>query len=237
MLRLARTWLMATGVPSGTQYESFQVNNTWVVRQNLPAPSSFNACACSVAFNCPDSSWRGGQFFCQNGNNCTAGTVVWSVPGFVKGCSTLEQIFGTDLRCFYNQTCFDIVLSMYNVDMPNRLSLPQSTYAINVLNSSIPSKFLPNDTIDILFNALMLEQWIIESNFDGYYETCAPSTCTYTVVSRLDLVYVASTLVGLIGGLSVAFRLIIPPMIHISHLLILKWLQRRSNPSHQRTGN
>lgn len=236
ILRLVRTWLIASGIPSGMNYQSFLVSDTWLIRHHLPAPPAVNICACSVAFNCPDSTWAGGQFLCVHGNNCTPDTIVWSVPGFVKGCTSLEQIYSTDLRCFFNETCFHILLSMYNLDVPDRLPLPVTTQTIPILNGSLPSKFSPTDTIDTIFNELMVEEWIIKSDYSGYYATCAPSVCTYTIKQRLDFLYVVSTVVGLFGGLSVTFRLVIPIAARLIHWIFINWVLRRLNHDGNRNG-
>lgn len=235
-LRLTRTWLLASGISSGINYQAFLVNNTWQIRHNLPAPPAFNICACAVAYNCPDSTWTGGQFLCDHGNNCTAGTIAWSVPGFVKGCTVLEQIFSTDLRCFFDETCFNTLLSMYNVDMPNRTPLPADVYTITTMNRSLPSRFSPTDAIETIFDEMMLEEWTILNDFSGYYETCAPSLCTYTITRRLDVIYVVSVVIGLFGGLSVTFRLIVPVATQMLHWISINWLQRRLNHNARRNG-
>ena len=87
VLSMLRKTMTAYGVDVDIQYPS--------LRRYLPSPPSFNTCACSVALHCPDPSWSGGQFICQYGNNCTKGSVVWGVPGFVKACNDMGQ---TDFR-------------------------------------------------------------------------------------------------------------------------------------------
>ena len=210
-------------------YQSLLVNGSWLIRRYSPAPSDFNVCACSVALDCPKP---GGNFYCVNGNNCTAGSVVWSTPGIIRACIGLEDIFKLDLSCFFNQTCLNIVLSMYNVDMPTRLPLPAATTAILVLNSSAPSRYLPNDTISTIFEQLMVETWNIQSYFEGYYNICAPAICTYTFAQRADIFYIVATIVGLIGGLLVIFRLVVPFSARLTQWSMELWRNRYDGNSH-----
>lgn len=210
MALLQSTSIMASGIENGIQQQIFQVNGSWKSRYQSPAPSTFNECACSVAFDCPDPMRSGGQFICEYGYNCTLGTVVWSIPGIVKSCIFLEKILSSDLRCFFNQTCINIILSMYNVDLPKRSPLTAATLAITALNSSVPSRFLPNDTIFVIGSNLMVEEWQFSIDYEHYYASCAPSSCTYTISRRLDIIYIITTIVGLFGGVSLSLRIIIP---------------------------
>ncbi|CAF1432405.1 unnamed protein product [Rotaria sp. Silwood1] len=113
-------------------------------------------------------------FQCILGNNCTKDTTVWTIPGVVLTCTYYESILTSDLRCFYDQACFDTVLSMYNVDMPDRLPLPSFVRYLPILNKLAPSRFSPTDSLHTLYNNLMVEEWNITGNFDGYYKACAP---------------------------------------------------------------
>jgi hypothetical protein len=224
-----RLILATSGAQSGLKYQSLLVNNSWLVRRYSPAPSALDVCACSVTYDCPTA---GGSFFCINGNNCTAGTVVWETPGVINSCTGIDSLLNTDLRCFYDQTCLNSVLSMYNVDMPTRLPLPADTLAIPVLNSSAPSRFSPIDTLGSIVEQLMVEEWDTQTDFEGSYETCAPLTCTYTFKERLDLFYVIATLTGLLGGLIVTFRLFVPIGARLIQQTIVYCRNRRTVNNH-----
>ena len=234
LLLLIRTLLAGSGTESNMTYQWLPINGSWLIRRYSPAPPALNVCACSVAFDCPEPR---GKFYCMNGNNCTAGTVVWTIPGVVRSCVDLESILKSDFSCFFNQTCLNILLSMYNVDMPTRLPLPDATIAIPVLNSSAPSRFLPNDTMGTIFDQLMVETWDIQSYFEGYYNICAPAICTYSFSQRLDIFYVISTIVGLIGGLLVTFRLLVPIFARLVQWSIVSWRKRHAGHDHDIPGS
>ena len=82
----------------------------------------------------------------------------------------------------------------------------------------------------------MIEEWKVVSDYDGYYAACAPPTCTYAISRRADYLYVASTLVGVFGGLSVTFRLLVPLLVRLIHAVQLKRQQRRTRIIGRRLG-
>jgi hypothetical protein len=231
LLSTLRLTIAGIGTQRGTTLQSFQINGTQVVRRYSPAPPNITACACSVALYCPNSFPSKARFLCTQGNNCTAGSTIWTVPGLVTACSDFESLFASDLRCLFDQTCFAILLSMFNADMPNRLPLPEATLAIAVLNSSAASRFLPNDTLGTIADQSFVEEWEVRSNFIGYYESCAPPTCTYKVVRRVDYIYIVTVLVSLFGGLVVVFRLLVPVAVRFASWMIRQWRDRHRDVS------
>lgn len=184
--------------------------DTLSLRRYSPAPIVFNVCACSVSYDCPELNWSAGEFQCYYGRNCTRGTVIWTVPGMVRSCTPLDSVMSSDLRCFYDQSCVDQVLLLYNVDMPDRPPLSTLTRSIKALHWSSNSSFSPNDTVKDILSKSMIEQWPLESNFDGYYETCAPSMCQYTISKRFDIGYIVQNIATIFGGFVVTLRLLVP---------------------------
>lgn len=209
-----RLGLAASGAESGLRFQTLLSNGTPVLRRLSPAPSALNTCECSIAFDCPDRRTNGGPFRCYHEHNCTAGTVVWNVPGVAGGCTTYEQLLNSDLRCFFDKTCIDTMLSLYDVGMPGRLPLPEAAFHFNVLNTSVTSRYNSTTTIDILFNNLMLEKWTMDYEFEKYYDACAPPICTYTVLKRFEPVNVISLVIAFTGGVVIILRLLLPLLMH-----------------------
>ncbi|CAF4968095.1 unnamed protein product, partial [Rotaria sp. Silwood1] len=119
-----------------------------------------------------------------------------------------------------------MILSMYNVDLPKRSPLPAATLAITAMNSSVPSRFLPNDTISVMVSNLLIEEWQFNIDFDDYYAACAPATCTYTISGRLDIIYIVTSIVGLVGGLSSSLRIIIPFVAQLIYWVFITCRER-----------
>ncbi|CAF0775172.1 unnamed protein product [Adineta steineri] len=132
-----------------------------------------------------------------------------TIPGLVVDCLPTQTMFASTLECFYNQSCLNILLSAYQVNIN-----------ISILNTSLSSRFTPTTTLSYLVNELFIEQIFNETVYGSYYQQCAPVYCSYTYSQRFDLVYVITTLIALFGGLNIALHLIAPYLIDC--LLFLK---------------
>ncbi|CAF4109656.1 unnamed protein product, partial [Adineta steineri] len=120
------------------------------------------------------------------------------------GCYVIESLLQSDLRCFYNQTCITKLQSY---------SLAKTTMNVTALDKSLPSNFTENSTIEELVNQLMVEEWNPLIMYENYYNECQPSQCTYTHETKNSVIYIVTTLVGLIGGLITALKLIVPRLV------------------------
>lgn len=209
--------LSANGIENNLIYQSVFVNDSWRGYRYSPAPATLDQCKCSVAFDCLEER---GLIWCIYGNNCTVGTTAWVTPGLFKSCTDLGNVFDSDFRCFFNQTCVDKLLSLYNYDMPTRLPLPAATMDIRAMDSSVTSRFAPTDTVNKLFDDFLIEEWEIEADFDRYYGACAPSQCVYTYSQRMDMLYLVTSIFSLLGGLTIIFRLLIPIGVRLVEWMI-----------------
>jgi hypothetical protein len=222
---MSGTMFLASGIENGLSYGSVQINGSWQAFRYSPAPLSLNACACSVDFICPKAN---GQVYCSYGHNCTVGTSPWTTPGIIKGCVNLDDIFLSDLRCFFDQTCLDTLLSLFNYDLPSRPALPEATRTMRALSTEIPSRFSPIDMFRTICEALMIEEWIIQRDFDRYYAECAPASCSYSYSQRLDIVYMVTTIVALFGGLVVMLPLLVPIGVKSIDSIVGHWQSSRT---------
>ncbi|CAF1330875.1 unnamed protein product [Adineta steineri] len=132
-----------------------------------------------------------------------------TIPGLVVDCLPIQTMFASTLECFYNQSCLNILLSAYQVNIN-----------ISILNTSLSSRFTPTTTLNYLVNELFIEEIFNETIYGSYYQQCAPVYCSYTYSQRFDLIYVITTLIALFGGLNVTLLLIAPYLIDC--LLFLK---------------
>ncbi|CAF2742866.1 unnamed protein product [Rotaria sp. Silwood2] len=120
-----------------------------------------------------------------------------TLSGIVVDCLPFQMMFASSLECFYNQSCLDIFLSAYS----ERIN-------VSILNKTISSRFLPETKIEYLAHDLFIEQIINKTIYESYYRQCFPISCTYTISCRSNVIYITTNIIGLIGGLSVALRLI-----------------------------
>ena len=236
-LSIGRTLWTAGGYDSGMNFQLVNISEKAQLQRYIPAPSAYNACACSIARNCPDPAWSGAQFLCHYGDNCTKDTVVWSMPGLVKACTSLDSVLSSDLRCFYDKTCLDIFLTMYNVDTSKRQPLSSVTFNISALINLPSPSFQPTDSLEVIFRGLMIDDWKMSHHYDSYYNACAPATCTYTISGRLGLFYIFTIIPTFLGSLAVTFRLFIPICVRFIYWIMTYRHNRRSNTNDQRSTN
>ena len=227
--------MSTSGLEGGIRFQSIEIDGKTFLQRYLPAPSAYNACACSVARSCSDSNWSDAQFLCYYGDNCTEGTVMWTVPGLIKSCTAVDSILGSDLRCFFDKSCLNTLLSMYNLDMPKRQALPSATLNINILNASTLISFQPNDRIEKIFNELMIDDWKIRTDYTGYYNSCAPTRCTYTVTRRMNILYAFTMITTYFGGLVITFRLLLPTCVRLVYWIFKRRQNKHSNINNQQS--
>ena len=131
-------------------------------------------------------------------------TELLQVPDFYLGCYIVEALLKSSLECFYDQNCIDELESYLG-----------STTFLNVtaLDVSLSIQFFENSTIEDLLNQLMVEEWNSTSMYDSYYNECKPSKCSFIRVTKNGVIYIFTTLIGLIGGLITVLKLIIPRLV------------------------
>ncbi|CAF3282439.1 unnamed protein product [Rotaria socialis] len=115
-----------------------------------------------------------------------------TLPGLIVDCLPLQAMLASSFECFYNQSCLNILISVYS----NKIE-------VQILNQSFPSRFSLTTSIGSIVDQLFIENIQIQTNYDSYYNGCAPSYCSYTQSRRFDCIYVITTLIALYGGLNV----------------------------------
>ena len=78
-----------------------------------------------------------------------------------------------------------------------------------------------------MLDQLMVDSWQRSAMYDDYYNQCRPTECSYTLMGRNDAVYIVTTIIGLVGGLATALKLLIPSLV----TLIMFRIYRRPDPS------
>jgi hypothetical protein len=160
-------------------------------------PKDYGDCTCSFSAKCVE------QFSIYN--NVTVDYIVlFTVPGLYFGCYFVESLFQSTLECFYNQTCIRELQSYL---------LLSSSMNLTALDSSLPSQYFINSTIEELLDHLMVEQWNSSQFYDNYYNECQPAQCTYTHQAKNGIIYIVTALIGLLGGLITVLKLIVPRLV------------------------
>jgi hypothetical protein len=144
---------------------------------------------------------------------------LFIVPGVYTGCYIIESLLQSTLECFYNQTCIRELRSYLVLISP---------IIATALNSSLPSQYFINSTIEDLVNHLMVEEWKSSQMYDGYYNACQPAQCTYTHETKNDIIYIVTALIGLVGGVITVLKLVVPRLV--------KLVRRRTEVPRQENG-
>jgi hypothetical protein len=201
-LSMIRNTTQSNALISGqlTNYKLYADSNNEIFTR----PLWYGDCTCASSATCLY------QYAVVNYPNFTQ---VFPVPGFYSGCYIIEALLKSSLECFYDETCIAELQSY----------LGSSTLLnVTALDVSLSIQFFENSTIEDLLNQLMVEEWNSSSMYDNYYNECQPSKCSYTLTTKNNVIYIATTLIGLIGGLITILKLMIPRLVKLTRRHIFK---------------
>lgn len=128
------------------------------------------------------------------------------VPGMLIGCYPIESLLQSTLVCLYNEMCVKLLMNV------------SANYSVPYLDSGLS---IPNQTIQMLVNALFVQTWTTNVKYDAYFAQCKPVSCMYTFNERQSLLYVLLRIIGLYGGLTIVLKLLVPIPIKLVQELIL----------------
>lgn len=66
----------------------------------------------------------------------------------------------------------------------------------------------------------MVERWSKEISYDAYFAECAPQYCTYSVTERKSVILIVPLILGLLGGLKVALKILAPLLTQLAIWLV-----------------
>jgi hypothetical protein len=188
-----------------TNYRLLQSDDGGIIVQR----KGYSGCYCDSSSTC--------IYRCAIYND-TNDILLFVVPGFYTGCYVIESLLQSNLKCFYNQTCINRLQDYF--------SLSNSSINVTALDPSLPSQYFPNSTIKQLIDNLMIEEWNGTCMYDRYYNACQPTQCTYTVETKNAVIYIITTLIGVVGGLMTILELIVPRLIKFIVYFIQKCRMR-----------
>ncbi|CAF1948731.1 unnamed protein product [Rotaria magnacalcarata] len=175
-------------------------NNQIIVRAHAAALN--DSCSCEKHRHCVQP--RG--IYSSTMNNA-----YWIIPGIHVGCSIVETLLNSTLECLCNQTCINLLqvyvrtASIYISDVIN----------VTVLDSVLPSRFVPNIMIQELANEHFIESFQYEISYLEFYNQCAPSVCLYTFEKRSNFLIIISIILALWGGLTLSFGFLAPCFVKL----------------------
>ncbi|CAF3814784.1 unnamed protein product [Rotaria magnacalcarata] len=156
------------------------------------------------------------------------------VKGFLIGCLPSESFLASTLECFFDVDCINLlrnhmsgnvsylnIISILN-QSSNNLTTKRFIFQIHrthvlPLNgrSMVHSRFQINTTVNELVKKLFVEEWSTNISYERYFSQCAPNICTYFYIDNANTLYVANTLLGLYGGLTVVLDWWCPQLVKL----------------------
>jgi hypothetical protein len=139
---------------------------------------------------------------------------LWPVPNILIGCYPFQGSLWSSLSCLYNESCLSELIKYLQPTIKMNISLLEKHSLTSIFNS--------NTIIRDITYQLMVEKWEENIIYELYYEKCNPKQCTYTYVQRFLVSYIISAILGIIGGLSLVLRLIIPNLVKLGRKILMK---------------
>jgi hypothetical protein len=87
-----------------------------------------------------------------------------------------------------------------------------------------------NDLVD----QLMVDEWSFNASYDSYFAQCNPSTCTYTYATQFDILFIITTVMGIIGGVVTILMLLTLPLVSFTRRFVCR--QRRLSVTQNEIG-
>ncbi|CAF3330574.1 unnamed protein product [Rotaria sp. Silwood2] len=171
-------------------------------KMNLEVAEYFN-CSCTLSSSCLFPI----GIIDVSDINSTPTSIIIRVPNFFLGCYPIDGLMKSTLECFYNLSCM-LELDIFVLHSPG--------YSFNFSNLN-RNLNLPNETIELIINRLMIDSWNLIISFSSYFNTCSPLTCTYEYIDRNNLFFTITTILGIFAGLSLGLKLLI--------LIILRFIE------------
>ena len=144
--------------------------------------------------------------------------VIFLVPGFVTGCYVFEGLMQSNLICLFNQSCIDQLRQA--VDFSNNFT----TLALDL---SKLTRHQSNTTVENIMRDIMVEEWTRNISYANYFTQCRPVYCRYTYTKKYDVLFVITSIIAVIGGLTTILQIIVPRFVKLVRWLIKKQGQRR----------
>lgn len=176
-------------------------------------------CSCDTSTQCS----RQQGFYCRN-TTCLTGNALPNrpIPGLNYACFPIDSILVSTLECFFNQSCIQMLSDNRLYDFGDYY-LPVNLTNIRALDVNLKSQYYPNTTMETIISQLFVENWTTSADFMAHYQQCQPKYCTYTYIERYQAVFIITSVIGLVGGLTVVFEIFVPLLMRI----LLRIFRRR----------
>lgn len=134
------------------------------------------------------------------------------IEGLFTGCYLVESTRRSTLECFYSASCIAKIEQLLQTST-------NFSHPVLPLNALVESQFNVTSNIDQLLARAMVERWEQNISHTQYFAQCRPTTCLYELSTRFNVIYIATTIIAILGGITKVLRLCV--------LRIVKVIRRR----------
>ena len=151
------------------------------------------------------------------------------LSNLTEGCSLTNSLLLSTLKCFYmDSDCLSILLYFAQASSGGYFSKVPNFHFRPLIYNASSSRFPPHTSIETIVKAIMIEDWNHSYSYKAFYESCAPTHCTYSEKRPIKIVVkVITGLISIIGCLSFVIRLITPYLIKCIVYLWTVFTQRQ----------
>jgi hypothetical protein len=160
--------------------------------------------------------------------------MIYVIPGSIDGCFALDSFLLSTLECFYsNSDCLSNIATYINASY-STLATEIPWFIPNPLvYDPLSSRFTPTTSLSVITKEMMIEQWNYVPSFNHYYGACKPQYCTYSYRAyTYNYVGVIIKMVSMIGGLTMALRLITPQLVSFIYQFFQPKIQQQRQSKH-----
>ncbi|CAF1303538.1 unnamed protein product, partial [Rotaria sordida] len=158
----------------------------------------------------------------------------WTMKFLNGSIDPTPSFYSNDFQCFYDEPCVQMLIDQRLCGNRN-IYLPIDLSNITALDPNTLINFHPQDQLGTLMLSSLVNQLIYTANHTLYYAECQPEICTYTIDQELHAIARINLVIGLIGGLTILLRILVPSFIKMIHLFYrFCYQQTRDVPLHWR---
>ena len=137
------------------------------------------------------------------------------IQGMQTACLPLEGFLASTLECYFNLSCLQLLVSNFTDFIP--------------LNSTAPSRYSPNTTMEEIINNLLIEEWFYHYSSEDYFKQCAPLICSYSYTHYNTLLTIITSITGIVSGVIIILRIIVPWFVRYLFKLKKKLVRSTTN--------
>ncbi|CAF1596374.1 unnamed protein product [Adineta ricciae] len=144
--------------------------------------------------------------------------IDWQLEGIYGGCTIIDSVFKSSMICLFKKSCLTRLRILANM---------LEFVSVKPLDSELPSRYSSNTLIEKIFDEMMVEDWNYSYSYEQFYHKCQPKSCSVTYERKINIIYIITFIVSLIGGINIILRMISPIIIKIILKLMAKVKRNR----------